>query len=227
MAIVIGTKTFSNPTPAATSTTISHTQTTGSNRGLLLSFGSSNSTTVTGVTYNGVAMAIIPLATVFVSEIGQYISTWYLANPSEGNHNLIITYSASIFSPVSIAIYSLTGCNGIGDSDRITDPDGVNYLTDPTSMTLTCSNNSLIFARGVASQSAGNPSVTVDGTSYNAVDMDVQHNTNQQTWCELAVNTVASGSRVVIIDASSGPCTGIAVELLASAVTARRIWVVG
>lgn len=215
MAIAIGTKTFSNATPNSNQITIAHSQTAGSNRGLLVSFASSSACTVTSMTYGGVPF-YVPYFDFTSSGLSQYAAIYYIADTLEGNNNLVINLSSALYTPASIAIYSLTGANGLGAGTFN------NILTDPVTLNLNCSAGSLIVARGIASQSAGNPSVTVDGVQYNAVDMDLQHNTNQQTWNELAVNTVGSGNRTVTIDALSGQCVGMAVEIKAFASTPTR-----
>ena len=58
---------------------------------------------VTGVTYNGVAMTRLQIAT----EAGQRFYTYYLGGAATGNHNIVITVSSTIaIGPVQAISYS-------------------------------------------------------------------------------------------------------------------------
>jgi len=142
------------------------------------------------------------------SAISQRLSSWYLANPTTGNNTVQITFGSGLYTVISIACYSLTNSGGYGNSLAPTSSG------DPKNITLSCSADSLIFARGQSYQVAGY--ISIDGTTYsypNQLDVP-SHNTNSQAWATLGTNSVASGNRVVSLDASSGECYGQAVELL-------------
>lgn len=71
-------------------TTFAHTC-TGTE--LTLFVGIKHTGTVTGVTYNSVAMT--QMATVAVGDIGENVDVWYLINPSTGSNNVVMTGGAS------------------------------------------------------------------------------------------------------------------------------------
>jgi len=204
---VIGTKTFTNPTPGGITCTQSHSQTSGNNRGLLLSLSNGNGVSAVSATYNGVAMQKI--ASGLSTDLSQYITGFWLDNPDSGNHDIVITFSANLWSPVSIACYSFTDCGGVGSSTVQVIP------ADPLSMVLSCSQDSLIFARGQSFQSAS--SIVIDGTSYPTFDpLDFQHNANSQAWGKLGVVGVSSGNRTTTLDPISGNCAGHVIEVKGS-----------
>lgn len=76
-----------------TSLTWSHTC-TGSNLGLIVgvSFYPGNVESVTGVTYNGVAMTTIGS----VLSVDQRAHQWRLINPATGAHNVVVTFSDAV-----------------------------------------------------------------------------------------------------------------------------------
>jgi len=213
MAIpTIGNKTFGNPTPGSTTYTIAHTQNAGSNRGLLVSCTNGNGVDIIGATYNGVAMQKV--AAGLCSDLSQYFNGFFLDNPAEGNNNIVITFNAQLWSPLSIAAYSFTGCGGVGSYSLQVTP------ADPLSITISCSQDSLIFARGQSNQGAS--SIVIDGTSYPTFNaFDFQHNTNSQAWGKLGIVGVSSGNRTTVLDATSGNCAGHVIEIKAGGATSE------
>lgn len=208
--------TFTNPTPGGSTSTTAHTQDSGSDRGLLVSITLGSSISVLSVTYNGVAMTEI--STGVATGISQRFHTFFLEDPATGTNNIVVTYSANQWSPISLAAYSFTNCGGSGDTDIVL------VAADPATMSLSCSDDSLVFARGQAYQAAGNPAITIDGTGYNAANCDFQHNTNSQAWGKLGTNTVAAGTIAVLADCTTGGSVGQAIEILGvtAPVTGRR-----
>jgi len=205
-APTIGTITQANPVPGLASYTLAHTHDVGSGGGLLASFSFSNSVNVSGVTYGGVAMTQVQNSD--ISAVSQRFCSFFLSNPSTGNNNLVISFSGgSLWSPLSIAIYSFTACSGYGSSaSNVTG-------SDPNEITLNCSQDSLIAVRAQAYQGMGSPGITIDGVDYNALVADFQHNTNSQAWGKLGTNSVSSGNRLISSKATSGFCYSQAVEV--------------
>lgn len=140
MAITNGNQTFVNPTPGATSYTISsHNQDTGSNGYMIVSVLSTSlfGVTINGVTWNGVSMTELQQATI-TSSSGR-LGLFELEVPATGVNDLVITWSSSQLYPVSIAIYSFTGAQSGGNSE-INQADAT-----PTEPTFTISNNSKVI----------------------------------------------------------------------------------
>jgi hypothetical protein len=117
MAIAID-ATSNGYTSAATSLTISHTV-AGSNRVLVV--GVSTQTTITGVTYNGVAM------TLGVTGTNTFI--YYLATPDTGTHDIVISlnasgwcqgYGTSLSGCKTASPLDVTGTASIGAGNAIT-----------------------------------------------------------------------------------------------------------
>ena len=98
-----------------TSQTFSHTC-SGTNRLLFVGgFNQEASSTITGVTYDGVALTEIDNS----SQTNNSVSLWYLIAPSTGASNVVITRSSSTNALVGVAV-SYTGClqSGVPDSDN-------------------------------------------------------------------------------------------------------------
>ena len=98
-----------------TSQTFSHTC-TGTNRLLFVGgFNQEASSTITGVTYDGVAMTEIDSS----SQTNNSVSLWYLIAPSTGASDVVITRSSSTNALVGVGV-SYTGClqSGVPDSDN-------------------------------------------------------------------------------------------------------------
>jgi len=96
---------------AHTSMTLAHT-TTGTDRFLIVGIilYSPIARTVTGVTYNGVAMTSIGSITAALEGNNQNTSLWYLANPATGANNIIASMSGAV-AYVSAVSASYTGVN--------------------------------------------------------------------------------------------------------------------
>lgn len=97
MAVVFDAKSTGSSDPESSTLTWSHTC-TGDNRLLVVTVGESRNVTVTGVTYNGVALTK-------AKELdgggggNDYASIWYLIAPDTGTNDIVVTYSGSITVP--------------------------------------------------------------------------------------------------------------------------------
>lgn len=152
---------------AATSgTTLSWSHTCASGAVLIVgaSIGNQNQT-VTGVTYNGVALTKI------VEKGGGdacYASLWYLANPASGANTITVTYSANP-SPHGVGGIglSLTGVSssvvGVSGSTDVS-PAAASISTSVT----TTAANSMVVA--YAAQNGNSTSLTVSGSNQTQQD---------------------------------------------------------
>lgn len=106
--------------------TFSHTC-SGSNRILFVStFGAVGSDTVTGVTYNGVAMTLVK--TLLTPTDGRYLGAWVLMNPASGANNVVISVSSGDTYGMAV---SYTGTAQTGQPDSF----GFNSNTFTSSLT--------------------------------------------------------------------------------------------
>lgn len=108
MPIAFDAKSIGSSGTDVTSLTIAHTC-TGSNLVLVVvATIQGNAATVTGITYNGVAMTLGKKGGPDADNNQVYL--FYLANPATGTNNIVITYSGNA-SPVFGAGISYTGAN--------------------------------------------------------------------------------------------------------------------
>lgn len=133
------------------------------NRGLVVMCASqNNSTTVSSVTYNGVAMTAI----VFVTSTGYKTYAFYLQAPSTGINNLVISCSAT--TPVS------WWANSYYNVSQTSQPESSTSLTTGASMTLTTANYfDLAVGVKVGTGSTGNGftnNIVYDGFNTTAGD---------------------------------------------------------
>lgn len=209
MALAIGNKTqfVQTPTSPWTSLTRAHTQNTGANGFLFVSFIMSNSRGFTGYTYGGQAMTLI--RTQNFSGLSQRWACYGLLNPPTGNNNIVVSFGGTMFTPVSMFATSFTGSGGAG-----------NFATNgasstPNSKTLAVTSGSAIYALGISNNAF--TGIDINGS---ARPLEFQHNTNKQVSGALSlaplpignINVVTkvtwssvSNSRVEIKEASSPP----------------------
>ena len=191
MALGLNNKTANIGTPSATTQTIPHVTTAGSNLQMSLTIAMGNAVTVTGVTYNGVAMTLVDTNT--ATGLSTLIYLWKLASPSSGTNNIVITFSAAQYNPVSSYAISASGAAGVGNT--IFD----DTATSPNSTTLTVSTNSMIFGLLVAGNNTSHV-ITLDGSSRT---LEYTHNINNYTSGALSATGLTSGSKNVSVSAGA------------------------
>lgn len=201
MAIVIGNKTQSNLNPGASTQTLAHNQNTGSNLGLLVVVTMANSVDFSSCSYNGVAMTLVR-NTLFTSE-SQRQAAYYLANPSTGVNNIVVTFTGSQFNPTSIFAVSFTGVNGVDTSASNTS------INTPNSQSLTILVNSVIYTSGI-SNNAQNTGYDIGGTTRG---FEFSHNTNVQVRGALSAIGLSAGSQNVTTKADFGNVTNFRVAI--------------
>lgn len=87
---------------------------TGDNRMLFVFVNLDNRNTVTGITYNGVALT----KEVEISAHGYITSCWRLDNPASGNNNVVVSWSGT-FGGGDCSICAYTGAKQNGDADAV------------------------------------------------------------------------------------------------------------
>lgn len=213
MALVKDTPTTTAPASVAgNSHTFSHTVNSNSNRYLVLVIGTAdNVNAITSVTYNGVAM------TSLVSEASPAYCTYvvyYLANPSSGSNNVVVTW-AGTGNYINAIAYSFYNCSGVASR-------GASALAaSPHSQTATISSGSILIVGGMGTFPPNK--ITIDGTTWNAPSIDLY--SAAQVYVEyIAVQSSAtiasSGSKTCIVSATDVPSwtvSNIRVEVLESA----------
>jgi hypothetical protein len=193
MALVTGNLTNSITNPgAATSITFSHTHSAGSNGYLYVVTGhSSGGFTITGVSYNGVALTNIDSRTTTSTTMS--LRSWELANPSTGANNVIITMNAGPFNPISVEAISFLGANGFGNATF------VDTAGPPVTGTLTVSQNSMILAYAAAGTAGTN-------LSFTGVTDTIDWNNNANNFIFGGVsNNLNAGSVTFSANASAQP----------------------
>ena len=119
-----------------TSLTFSHTC-TGSNLILFISARTNNNATVTGITYNSVAMTRIATGTVNPIS-SRYVTLFYLLSPATGAHDIVISLSGS--DSVGGHGLSYTGAlqSGVPDASDTTSVTGTSSTNDVTTVANNC-----------------------------------------------------------------------------------------
>ncbi len=217
MGLVIGNGTYSNLNPNGTSQTLAHNHGGGTNGLLLVHIAMQNSVTVTGMTYNGVAMTLIRNDN--STSYSKNYSTYYLLNPATGSNNIIINFSGAQYNSTAIFARSFSGASGIGNTG-FTDA-----ITSPHSQNLSVSLNSIVFASG---QSGAAQSFGYDFDGVTATNVGNGFNNNNIV--EAAYSQLLSaGSKAIVTKADTGTITNLRIEVLESVAappSRRRIFVV-
>jgi hypothetical protein len=126
---------------SGTSQTLAYTC-TGSDRALVL-FIEYNSGSVSGVTYNGVAMTKVDTITAYS---GVLVDSWILINPSSGANNIIATFSVSGSHSMMAESYTGVGTGGsTGGCDSHNTTTWSSQTTDRTLATTTVADNSWLI----------------------------------------------------------------------------------
>lgn len=136
----------------------------GSNRflGVDVSLLSVPGTTVTGITYNGVAMSLIGVKSI-ISGAGR-VECWGLANPASGDHTIVVTLSAVCISASTATSY--TNVHQTSPTEAFNSAQATNVgAADATVTITTVADNDWVHA-AIATDDA---SVTAGQTSRNNV----------------------------------------------------------
>lgn len=217
MALVLGNQTNSNLNPGASTQTLAHNHGGGSDGLLLVTIAMSNTVSVTGMTYNGVAMTQVRQDT--SATYSSRYATYRLTNPSTGSNNIVISFSGAQWSSTAIFAQSYSGCGGIGNT-------GYNdAASTPHSQSLTISAGSSIFAMGNSS-SAQNFGYVIDGVTQTNVGNGF--NINNQVEAAYSAVIATAGSKTVDTVTDFGTITNYRVEVkeVAAPVGRRRSCVV-
>ncbi len=168
---------------AVPSITWNHTC-TGSNLLLLVTVGEDNAVnggTISGVTYNGVAMTLHKRQTALASN--NTVSVWYLIAPATGSNAIVVTASVSNFWEIAGTSVSYTGVKQSGFPDAHTESTYTGGTT-PTVAVTTVADNCWVVAgignRGGA-KSAGSGTVERaenDGTPGGAAGQSAMYDNN-------------------------------------------------
>jgi len=140
---------------AAPTLTIAHTCSSGLNRILFVSCSASGSNTITGVTYNSVAMTQV--ATVAVGTINSYLFS--LANPASGTNNIVVTGTGGTLYGCGVS-YTGAAQSGIPDSFNTANS---SLSTSVSQSTTTIANNCWVVCGGICGNGglSGGTNVTI------------------------------------------------------------------
>lgn len=182
---------------AAPTLTFSHTC-SGLNKILFVSSSASGSNSVTGVTYNSVAMTQI--ATVSVGTVNSYL--FYLINPASGANNIVVSATGgTIFAAGS----SYNGANQSG----VPDSSATNSSSTSTSVsqsTTTVSNNCWVVCGGICGNGGLSGGTNVTIRSSGATDQYIGDNGSAKTPAGSITQTVnCNNGNNTIIMASFSP----------------------
>jgi len=163
--MAINTDTYSNGglwNGSQSSVTVSHTC-NGTDRFLIV-FINHFTSSISSLTYNGVAMTYL---TDVVSQWGYHLYVYYLKNPDQGTHNIVLTMAGNSY--ISMLSRSFTG------TDQTSQPDVysvVTNVTSPASPTLTSSRNSWLLVFQENPDTTATPGAnTVTVTNGSACDL--------------------------------------------------------
>ncbi len=202
MALIIGNKTpYTAYAPwPSTSLTRAHTQNTGSDGFLFVSFIMDNGETYTGCEYGGQAMTLIK--TQNFGGLQQRWACYGLLNPPTGNNNIVVSFNVAQFTPISMFAVSFTGSSGAG----LFATNGAS--TTPNSKTLTVSAGSCIYATGISNNAF--TGIDIDGSP---TTLEFQHNTNKQVSGGLSSVGLSAGSISVVTKVTSNSVSNSRVEI--------------
>lgn len=202
MAIVRGNTTSVNPTPGASSYTQSHNQNTGADGFLLVSIVMADTVNFNGCTYGGQTMTQAQVQT--LSGMSQRVVTYTLLNPPTGSNNIVVSFTGNQWNPISIFAVSFTGVGGTGTAVAFAGG------ATPNSKTMTVSDGSAIYSRGVSSGGAF-ISIEIDGSSRTLEPNS--HNTNKQTSGALSAIPLTAGSKNITHTITSANVSILAIEI--------------
>lgn len=152
---------------------------TGSDRLLLVavSIGAAVNT-ITGVTYNGVALTKL-ITTDFNGSIG-VLEIWGLVNPASGTNSISVAFTGSQFMGASAVSYTGVKQSGLPDASNYTDIAGVSSSSITTAVTTVAATTWIVAA---TYSNTGTPSAgtnqTARGTTATRATMLGDTNANQ------------------------------------------------
>ncbi len=180
MALTIGNKTNVNTESINSTTyTFAHNNNASTDAYLFVKITIPNSTTISGVTYNGVAMTQLCR---YSGGANTYTEIWYLANPASGSNNTVITFSSVPYAPLSLFAISASGCDGAGNYQ------GATYGSTPSG-SITVSANSMIFMDVVGNEPSA---YTIDGSSRSR---EYSHSIYNGCYGAFSASGLTSGSK--------------------------------
>ena len=202
MALIIGNKTQYVQTPSwpSTSLTRAHTQNTGSDGFLFVSFIMDNGELYAGCTYGGQAMTLIK--TQNFGGLAQRWACYGLLNPPTGANNIVVSFNQAQYTPVSMFAVSFTGSSGAG----LFATNGAS--TTPNSKTLSVSSGSCIYATGISNNAF--TGIDIDGSGR---PLEFQHNTNKQVSGALSLVGLSAGSISVVTKVTFNSVSNSRVEI--------------
>lgn len=152
---------------AATSHTLSHTV-TGSNPILLVGVNPDALSSVSGITYNGVAMSN-QAGFIVTGSVTQRVELWYLLAPSTGANNIVVTTSSN--AEPSIRGISYTGVAQSGFPDAFDNEDQAANANLTSTVTTVADNAwTVIIARSNSALTAGTGATLRDSSASNAFE---------------------------------------------------------
>lgn len=183
--------------------TFSHTC-TGSDLILFISVCIVDSATITGVTYNGVAMTSIGSVDNTTTSFLVYL--FYLISPATGAHNIIVSASSTAAIAAQAASYTGAKQTGVPDASNIT---GVTTTTDfLQSVTIIANNCWIVWAAGTNNTKTAGINTTirqVDTVRYGNLIADT--NASQGAAGSKTMELTSVSSTYVGILASFAPST--------------------
>jgi hypothetical protein len=187
MALTIGNKTTSITTPVISTVTFSHNNGGGTGNYLFLLVCTDLSSTYSGVTYNGVSMTQLDERT--TTSTTERWAFYRLASPASGANNVVVTFGATPYNPVSVFVVSMSQCAGEGNI--VFDDTAVS----PNSTSITVSANSIILGAAVAGVNTGKD-ITLDGSSRS---LEYTHNVYNYTYAAFSASGLTAGSKTVSV----------------------------
>lgn len=213
MALNLGNQTNSNQNPGGSTQTRAHNHNAGIDSMLLVTIAMSNTVSVNSMTYNGVAMTQVRQN--ISSNFSSRYATFRLMNPSNGNNNIVITFSGAQWNSTAIFARSFSGASGTGNTGF------ADASNTPHSRSLNVSAGSRIFAMG-NSNSAQNSGYVIDGVTQTNVGNGF--NINSQVRAAYS-QILTAGSKTVNTVTDFGTITNWRIEIqeaVAPAPTTRR-----
>jgi hypothetical protein len=149
-------------------TTFSHT-TSGIDRALWVTV-SRQGGTLSGVTFNGVAMTM--LTEVLESGSGRHISLWYLAAPATGANNVVISISGHTFVQAIAVSYTGAKQTGIPDASASNTGTGTTQTGTVTTVAAGCWMVFVVILNGAAAAAGSGCVMRTAGTGLTSYYFD-------------------------------------------------------